>query len=92
MKTQKQRAEGTMTAKINTTYNGWTNWATWDIALWFGNDECLYRMTRRAKPWSPADCEKLVREVYPFGTPDMKRASEMKDVDWQELADAWNEE
>ena len=28
-------------------YNGWRNWATWNVALWLGNDESLYKMARR---------------------------------------------
>lgn len=28
-------------------YNGWKNWATWNVALWLGNDEGLYKMARR---------------------------------------------
>ena len=23
-------------------YNGWKNWATWNVALWLGNDEGIY--------------------------------------------------
>jgi hypothetical protein len=46
------RKETTMKAK-DTKYNGWKNYATWNVALWINNDEPLYRAAvdyvRRAK-------------------------------------------
>ena len=30
----------------DTTYNGWTNYETWNVALWLGNDEGLYNLAR----------------------------------------------
>lgn len=30
----------------DTRYNGWKNHATWNVALWIGNDEGLYNMAR----------------------------------------------
>ena len=30
----------------DTTYQGWTNWETWNAALWIGNDEFLYNTAK----------------------------------------------
>ena len=27
-------------------YNGWTNWETWNVALWIGNEELLYSFAK----------------------------------------------
>ena len=34
-----------MTAQTQT-YNGWTNYETWNVALWLGNDEGTYNLVR----------------------------------------------
>lgn len=33
----------------DTTYNGWYNYETWNVALWIGNDEMIYNHARRNK-------------------------------------------
>ena len=30
-----------------TDFNGWKNWATWNVALWIQNDEGTYRVAQR---------------------------------------------
>ena len=32
----------------DTTYNGWTNYETWNVSLWIGNHEGLYNLARRS--------------------------------------------
>ena len=34
------------------TYNGWKNHATWNVALWIGNDEGLYRAALLCKDYA----------------------------------------
>jgi len=33
-------------------YNGWKNYETWNVALWFNNDEGLYNITKHCANYS----------------------------------------
>jgi len=44
---------------VDTDYNGWTNYETWNVALWIQNDESLYHL---AKDFT--DYDALVNVLY----------------------------
>ncbi len=54
---------------MDKTYNGWKNYQTWNVALWLGNDEGLYRMALEAKG-DYEDFAKQLREIGVTETPD----------------------
>lgn len=49
-------------------YNGWTNYETWNVALWVGNDEGFYRLARRSNSF--AGFVSALAEVGVTHTPD----------------------
>lgn len=79
-------------------YQGWANWATWNVALWVGNDEPVYRQMRALLPYTPQKAKLFCERIYPNGTPDMrmKMIGERKiawdGIDWAEIAANFNEE
>ena len=82
----------------DSTYNGWKNWATWNVALWIDNEEPLYRckqafIRRSYREIEAEDVERFCLDLFPDKrTPDFDNKSDWLDVDWQEIADNWNAE
>jgi hypothetical protein len=82
-----------------TEYNGWTNYETWNVALWVDNDESVYHEKLRLLRLGPVTAEDI-REFYNVQmlgtTPDLDQARDngetIDPVNFQEIADAWNEE
>jgi hypothetical protein len=82
----------------DTTYNGWANWQTWNTALWFQNDEGLYRsILRDARRMSDPDtneitaddAEYIISSNFDDGvTPD---GADIENCDWDEIAGCINE-
>ena len=75
-------------------YNGWANYETWNVTLWVGNEEWMYRRMQAEQaqgPFTAKSAEAFARRLMPDGTPDMRSAAGYRRVDWQGVADAWNE-
>lgn len=88
--------DGYVKERTMSEYQGWANWETWNVALWFGNDEGLYRnAVREAQSRDGFDAdgaEDFVRDLLPDGTPDFRgEPGKYDEVDWQAIADDFNE-
>jgi hypothetical protein len=69
-----------------TSYHGWANYPTWNVALWIGNDEGLYNRARRYDSFTK------FASSFPYGyeTPDGVSFDSMA-LDHQELNDFFSE-
>jgi len=72
-------------------YNGWPNYETWNVNLWATNEEQTYMRVLQDKPYDATKAQRVGRELWPEGTPDMDGPKDMDAVDWKHIADAWNE-
>jgi len=67
-------------------YNGWTNRATWNVALWVDNDQDTYTWRMEVQPSTAATCKAFGEMVFGHKTPD---GCLLANVDWTEIAEAW---
>ena len=73
-----------------TKYNGWTNKATWNTALWLFNDEGFCQAIKQysGQRLSGIQAKRIVTEIMGDKTPD---DFSLKTVNWKEVADALTE-
>ena len=80
---------------MDETFQGYTNWPTWNLNLCINHDEYSYlkrkEMGEKLMGWSAESVKWFCWDLYPGGTPNMKDG-EMEEVNYQELAQQWNAE
>lgn len=78
----------------NISYNGYTNYETWNVSLWIDNDYEVYKnkslFTDTGK-WSKVMAKAFFEYHYGETTPDLKK-EDMKLVNWEEVAEVLNGE
>lgn len=79
---------------INERYNGWANYETWNVALWYNNDECLYdevfnRVRREIEHIDAEIAREIVQETFInsgiSATYDGVKITDKK-INWVEIA------
>ena len=83
---------------MNDTYNGWSNYPTWNVNLWLSNDEGLYSVVSRGPYERAALADYIKTFVRDELAPDLGASFAadllgyaLDQVDWYEIADAWIE-
>jgi len=61
---------------LDTSYNGWENYETWNIALWINNTEGLYHLAQECGNYE--DTVDALKELGVYKTPDGTRYDSSK--------------
>jgi hypothetical protein len=76
-------------------YNGWKNYQSWNVSRWVFNDEACYGvrqdMKRHYTIFTERSAYATARGIFGESTPDNVLIDD-PEIDWQEIANAWNEE
>lgn len=69
-------------------YNGWTNWETWVVNLWFGDSWGEIKDPDTLREIVEEHIEEQIGNMRRTIIQDIIQTGFLGEVDWQELADA----
>lgn len=78
-------------------YNGWTNYETWNISLWMGEDDSFYRDMLRGVT-DTYRASQILKEHFNDEAPELTGTycdllgAALSSVNWYEIAEHWVEE
>ena len=72
-------------------YNGWTNWQTWNVATWIDNDEMFHRMMTQGAKGNWEQFKALAMQFGITKTPDGVSFEDLE-VNHYEISEAYTEE
>ena len=75
-----------LTDTPRTEYNGWSDWTTWNCALWIGGDEGLYNIARGCEDWFD-----FILEMQEFGMDKTPDGAKWTEADYDEMTECINE-
>lgn len=68
------------------------SWNTWNVSLWINNDYDMYKAMVRHRPYNAEKAKWFFLKAFRTGrTPDMEKSC-VNNVDWAEVAEAFNGE
>tara|TARA_B100001057_G_scaffold164628_1_gene165176 strand:+ start:312 stop:563 length:252 start_codon:yes stop_codon:yes gene_type:complete len=74
-----------LTDTPRTEYNGWSDWTTWNCALWIGGDEGFYNVAKDCSSYG--EFVDFITESYMEKTPDGAKWNEADFDEMQEMMD-----
>ena len=69
-----------LTDTPRTEYNGWSDWTTWNCALWIGGDEGLYNEARNSSTYG-----EFVETMHYFGKTTTPDGAKWDEADFEEM-------
>ena len=75
----------------------WEPWATWNVIFWFDASDThrnlKERFVNKTADLTAAKVEAFVRDVFPYGTPDMKEGrAPLAYADYEKVCSMWIKE
>ena len=67
-------------------YNGWSDWTTWNCALWIGGDEGLYNIAKGCEDWFD-----FILEMQHFGMDKTPDGAKWTEADYDEMCECLDE-